>query len=417
MSETRAPFWRNYRFSLILLASITIGSIIGYVMGKDAVVLQPFAQVFLNLLFTIVVPLVFVTIASSVSSMLDMRRLGKIMGTMFVTFLVLSTIAALLALAAFTIFPPAEGFNLPLPEASNLGQTKIGDAIVKAFTVSDFNEILSRRNMLPLIFFSILIGICASSTCGKDSLVSRLLNELSKILMKAVSIIMLYAPIGLGAYFASLVGEFGPELLGAYAKAMAVYYPLCLIFFVTVLPLYAWYAGGREGVRRFWRHILPPTATSLGTQSSFASLPSNLEAAKNIGIPKDIRDVAMPVSTAIHMDGSVMGAMLKITFLFGMFGADFSGIGLYLVAILVAVAAGLVMSGIPGGGFIAEMLIISLFGFPPEAFAFIAMIAVLIDPPATAINVTTNTTTVMVITRQIEGKDWINKNYEDREAA
>jgi Na+/H+-dicarboxylate symporters len=162
-------------------------------------------------------------------------------------------------------------------------------------------------------------------------------------------------------------------------------------------------------VRRMIRHILPPTVTSLATQSSIASLPVNLEAAAKIGVPKDIRDIILPIGATMHMEGSVLAAMLKIAFLYGLYGYDFSGIGLYAICLVISIMAGVVMSGVPGGGLIGEMLIVTLFGFPPEAFPIIATIGFLVDAPATCINVTGDTVSSMVVTRLVEGKDWIDK--------
>ena len=408
--------WRNYRFPLILLASIILGSVIGIIWGEQAMVLQPLGQIFLNLMFTVVVPLVFFTISSAVGNMMNMRRLGKILGATFGVFLVTGGIAAVLVIVVLKIFPPALGVVLELPKAENFEAVKLADAIVRAITVSDFSALLSRSNMLPLIIFSMLFGFCVSATGGENNRVAALLDDLSRVMMKAIDIIMLYAPVGLCAYFASLVGEFGPKLIGAYGRAMLIYYPLCVLYFVVAFPLYAYYSGGMPAVRRMLRYIMPPTVTSLATQSSIATLPVNLEAAAKIGVPKDIRDIVLPMGATMHMEGSVLAAVLKIAFLLGLYNQDFSGAGMYISSFLIAIMAGVVMSGVPGGGLIGEMLIVSLFNFPPEAFPIIATIGFLVDPPATCINATGDTVSAMVVTRFVEGKDWVEKTREGEAA-
>lgn len=412
MPSTPSPagsIWKSYRFPLILVASIIIGSIIGIVLGEDAVMLKPFGQIFLNLMFTIVVPLVFVTIASAVGNMLNMRRLGKILGSMFGVFFVTGAIAAVLILVTVKLFPPALGIDLPMPENTEMEVVKLSEAIVKAITVEDFSGLLSRKNMLPLIVFSIIFGACVSIVGGEKNRIAVLLEDLSRIMMKAVDLIMLYAPIGLGAYFACLIGEFGTELIKAYARAMLIYYPLCLLYLVVAFPLYAYFAGGMTGVRRMIKYIVPPTLTSLATQSSIATLPVNLEAAANIGVPKDVRDIVLPIGATMHMEGSVLAAVLKIAFLYGIFGYDFSGMGLYVTSFFIAIMAGVVMSGVPGGGLIGEMLIVTLFGFPPEAFPIIATIGFLVDAPATCINASGDTIASMMVSRIVEGKDWLKR--------
>lgn len=234
-------------------------------------------------------------------------------------------------------------------------------------------------------------------------------------MMKVIDMIMKYAPIGLGAYFANLVGEFGPKLLGAYGRAMLVYYPVCILYFIIFFTLYAYWAAGKKGVRVMYKYILPPAATSVATQSSIATLPVNLEAAKNIGVPKDIREIILPIGATMHMDGTVFASILKIAFLFGIFGKPFTGIGTFASAMLISVMSGVVMSGVPGGGLIGEMLIVSLYGFPAEAFPIIATIGFLVDPIGTCINASGDTIASMMVTKLIEGKDWLEKRLESGE--
>lgn len=415
MSTTKKTFWENYRFSITLIISIAIGSIIGLIFGEKAIVLKPFGDIFLNLMFTAVTPLVFITIASAVGSMVNMRRLGKILGNMFLTFVVTGLIASVLILITVKLFPPAAGANIELGAAGELEKLSLANQIVQALTVNDFSKLLSRSNMLPLIVFSILFGYCVSAVGGEDNIVARALEALSNVMMKFISVIMLYAPIGLGAYFASLIGEFGPQLLGAYARAMIVYYPLCILYFFIAFAAYTYYAGGSLGVKTFFKNIIEPAVTSIATQSSIATMPVNLKAAARIGVPKDIREIILPIGATMHMDGTVLSSILKISFLFGIFGQEFSGIGTYFTAILLSILGGVVMSGVPGGGLIGEMLIVNMYGFPAEAFPIIATIGFLVDPPATCLNATGDTVASMVVTRMIEGKDWMAKKLTAHE--
>lgn len=408
MTNTKRSVWQSYRFPIILIISIVIGSIIGIIFGERAIVLKPFGDIFLNLMFTAVTPLVFITISSAVGSMVNMKRLGKILGNMFLTFVVTGLIAAVLIIFIVKIFPPAEGVNLVMESAEELEKISLSNQIVQALTVNDFSKLLSRSNMMPLIVFSIIFGYCVSSL-GEGNIIAKGLDALAKVMMKFIGVIMLYAPIGLGAYFASLIGEFGPQLLGAYARAMAIYYPLCVAYFFLAFAGYTYFAGGTPAVKSFFKNILEPTVTSIATQSSIATLPVNLDAAERIGVPKDIREIILPIGATMHMDGTVLSSILKISFLYGIFGQEFTGIGTYIIAIAISILGGVVMSGIPGGGLIGEMLIVNLFGFPSEAFPIIATIGFLVDPPATCINATGDTVASMIVTRLVEGKDWMKK--------
>jgi len=402
-------FWKNYRFPLTIIAAILLGSIIGVVFGEKTTVLKPFGDIFLNLMFTAVVPLVFATIASAVGNMTNKTRLGKILGWMLAVFLATGLIAAVVIIIAVKLYPPALGVNIPLQTGA--GETvALADRLVKAVTVSDFSLLLSRSNMLPLIVFSVMFGYCAG-TMGENNIMSRALTAFSTVMMKMVDLIMLYAPLGLCAYFASLVGEFGPQLIGAYSRAMLLYYPLCVVYFVVAFAVYAFFAGGKKGVKMFFANILSPAVTSLATQSSIATLPTNLESADKIGVPKDISGIVLPIGATMHMDGSVLAAILKISFLFGIFGMEFAGWQTYLISIVIAILSGVVLSGVPGGGLVGEMLIVSLMGFPPEAFPLIATIGFLVDPPATCLNVCGDTVASMMVARIIDGKNWMKRKH------
>lgn len=411
----KKSFWQNYRFPIILLIAIGIGSALGVIMGEKATMFKPLGEIFINLMFTAVVPMVFVTISSAVGNMLNMKRLGKILGSMFLVFFVTGLIAALIIFTVVTIFPPAAGANIAMEAAGELQEISLAEQVVKAVTVNDFVGLMSKANMLPLIVFSILFGFCVSTVGGEDNMIAKGLDALSKVLMKLISIIMLYAPIGLGAYFASLIGEFGPQLLGAYAKAMAIYYPVCFLYFFIAFAVYSYFAGGKEGVRRCFGNILPPAITAFATGSSIATLPVNLNAASKMGVPKDIREIILPIGATMHMDGTCLSSILKISFLFGIFGQDFTGVGTFITAMIISVLGGVVMSGVPGGGLIGEMLIVNLYGFPPEAFPIIATIGFLVDPPATMVNAAGDSVASMLVTRVVEGKNWLKKHVIEEE--
>ena len=409
MSEKKQSIWEAYKFSILLIGAILIGSLIGIHFGEAAVKLKPLGDLFINGMFMIVVPLVFITISSSIAGMNDMNRLGKIMKNLFLIFVGTGVVAFFYVFVVVKIFPPAAGVALEMPAAEALKPFQTGDQIVKAITVTDFPELISRKNMLPLIIFSIVFGICVNMIGEKGRAIAQGLEALSEVFLKMIGLLMYYAPIGLGAYFAALVGEHGKELLGSYARAIAVYYPLCLVYMFTAFPVYGYIAAGKEGIRAL-KHVISPAITAVATQSSIATLPLNLEACKKIGVPKDIREIVLPIGATAHMDGTVLSTILKISFLFGIFQIPFEGIGTYLSALALSVVGGVVMSGVPGGGLIGEMLIVTMYGFPAEAFPIIATIGYLVDPFATMINASGDTMASMLVTRAVEGKDWIKRN-------
>ncbi|MDR7071841.1 dicarboxylate/amino acid:cation symporter [Fictibacillus barbaricus] len=400
--------WRAYRSPIILLLAIAIGSVIGSVMGEKATVLKPFGDLFLNVMFMIVVPLVFFSISSSVANMAGAKRFGKIISSMMKVFLFTGVVAAVVSMAAIKFYPPADGVKIDLVKPDTASEkVSIGEQLVSTVTVPDFVDLLSRANMLALILFSVLLGLATSAVGEKGKPLASFLTAGSAVTLQMVKYVMFYAPIGLGAYFAALVGEFGPTLLGSYFKAVMFYYPFAIIYFFGFFTLYAWMAHGKLGIRTFWKNMVSPSVTSLATCSSAASIPVNLEASKKMGVPYDISETTIPLGATLHKDGSVIGGVLKITFLFGIFGMDFSGIDTYLLVGGIALLVGMVMGAIPQGGLIAEMLILSLFGFPVEALPIIAAISAIIDPPATLLNATGDNVASMMTARLVEGKNWL----------
>ena len=409
-----STFFKSYGFSIILIVSIGIGAVLGVVLKKEAVIFKPFGDVFLNLLFTAIVPLVFFSITSAVAGMSNIRRLGKILSAMLFVFILTGIAASAIMAVAVQYYPPAQGIELNLNIAAGLEQFKTSEQIVNAFAVPDFLDILSKKNMLALIIFSILIGLAASSVGEKGKAFSAFLASANEVMMMVIHYIMFYAPVGLCAYFAYFIGVYGPELLGSYFRAMKLYYPITILYFFLAFSLYAYIAAGGTGVHTFWRNIIPPSLTALATASSVATIPSNLEAANKTGIPKDISEVVIPIGATVHMEGSCLAAILKIAFLFGLFHMDFSGAQTILMAIGIAILCGTVVSGIPGGGVIGEILIISLYGFPPEVFPIITMIGTLVDPPATTVNAIGDNVASMMVARILGGKDWMQEGYQNR---
>lgn len=401
------PFLKSYGFSIILIMSIIIGSIMGIIYKKDAIVFKPFGDIFLNLLFTVIVPLVFFSISSAVAGMTNIRRLGKIMASMIFVFVVTGLIASIVMVIGVVLYPPAEGVKIALGAGVNAEHFKISDQIVKAFTAPDFADLLSKKNMLALIIFSILLGLATSASGERGKVFANFLTSASDVMMKLISFIMYYAPIGLCAYFAYLVGVFGPELLGAYMRATILYYPTAILYFFIAFTIYAFIAARSEGIRRFWRNIIPASLVALATGSSMATIPANIEAADKTGVPRDISEVVIPIGATIHMEGSCLAAILKIAFLFGVFQMNFFDVETIATAIGIALLVGVVVSGIPGGGTIGELLIISIYGFPLESFPIITMIGTLVDAPATMLNAIGDNVASMIVARMLGGKDWM----------
>ncbi|HNZ30756.1 MAG TPA: dicarboxylate/amino acid:cation symporter [Smithellaceae bacterium] len=400
-------FLSSYGFSITLIISLFIGTLLGIIFKQDAAVLKPFGDIFLNLLFTAIIPLVFFSISSSVAGITNVGRLGKIIFSMLLIFILTGIIASVVMIIGVTVYPPATGVVINFGTEFTPQPLTVSEEIVKALTTPDFADILSKKNMLALIIFSVLIGLATSTAGEKGKIFSDFLSSGNSVMTKMISFIMYYAPIGLCAYFAYLIGISGEKLLSSYARVMILYFPVAILYFFIVFSIYVTISAGNNGLRKFWRNIIPPSLIALATGSSIATIPSNLQAADKIGVPKEIREVIIPIGATMHMEGSCLAAVLKIAFLFGIFNMNFAGTETILTALGIALLTGIVVSGIPGGGTIGELMIISFYGFPPEVFPIIMMIGTIVDAPATMVNAVGDNVSSIMVARIMEGKHWI----------
>lgn len=408
-------FLTTYKQSLILLAAIIVGTIAGLIFGERITFLKPLGDLFLNLLLVIIVPLIFLTIASSIAKMSHPKRIGKILTNAIVIIVIMSVVAVIFGLLG-TLFielvkvedKDALMATLDLGESAEVEDLTILDRTVQALSVDDFVDLFSRQNMIAIIVMSILFGIAANMSGEKAKPVIAFLDSATDIVMNLLKIIMYYAPIGLGVYFAVLIGTFGGSLALGYAKTFIVYTLVSIVFFFVAYSMYAYIAGGKKGFKIFWSNILPSTITALATCSSAASIPVNLEACKKMGIPNDIAEPVIPLGTNVHKDGSIIGSVFKIMFLVYLFGTALT-YGTVLQITGVALVATLLVTAVPiGGGTISEMMILVMMGYPIGALPVLTMIATIIDAPATALNVVGDVSTAMLTARMTDGKEWIN---------
>ncbi|MEG1288474.1 MAG: cation:dicarboxylase symporter family transporter, partial [Bacilli bacterium] len=254
-------FLKNYKSTIILLLAVIIGAIAGIIFKDKALIVKPLGDLFLNLLLVVIVPLIFFTITASISKMKQPKRLSKILFSILGMFIVTSIVAVLVGFISTSVV------NLVKPEDTNkikevftdtsveTNDLNLLERTVNTISVNDFPLLLSKSNMIALIVISILFGIAVNMAGVKGKKVSELLDSFSEVMMKLINIIMYYAPIGLGCYFAALVGTIGGTIAVGYLKTFVVYLLVSLIFFFGVYSLYAFIAGGKRGLKAFWKNI------------------------------------------------------------------------------------------------------------------------------------------------------------------
>ena len=405
-------FIKDYWFILSMLTGIIAGCIVGAIW-PGATCLQPLGTVFINMMFCVVVPMVFCSIASAIANMGNVKRAGKVLGVTIATFMVTAAIASVLMYIICRCIPLVKG-DYPVVQGEVGVTLGVADMIINFFTKPDFAELWSRKAILPLIIAAIIFGFGVQMAGGKETLTAKILADLTNCLMKVITY---YAPIGFFGFFAYLVAYYGPKLIGDYGRTLIIYYVMCFAYMLISSPIYARFGGGKGAAKVMFQHLLKPAAVSFGTCSSVATIPTNMEVAEDTGISKDVSEIVLPLGATMHMDGSAMSAIIKVAFLFGMFGMDF-GTKEAILAIIVAVFSSVAMSGVPGGGGTGELVLCTIF-FPDNlAVAYTVALALgnLVDPPATMVNAAGDYVVSFIVSRYVDGKDWLQKKLHPTKA-
>lgn len=405
---------KNYKQSIILIGSLIIGTIVGLIFKEKATVLEPLGTLFINMLLVVVVPLIFLSITTSIGKIDKPKRVGKILRSIIIAFVFTSLVSVVIGLTSLKIrlvdSGDANKITALLDESTEVSDdASVLDKLVNSVSTNDFVNLLSKNNILALIVISILSGLAINKSGEKGKSFLKVLDSAYEVLQNLIKILMYYAPIGLGCYFASFTGTFGASVTQGFVKILVIYTILVLFVYFVIYSLYAYMAAGKIGVKKYWANIIPASVTALSTCSSAASIPVNTECAKKIGVSEDIASPTITLGTSFHKDGSIIGSVFKIMFLVYLFDMPVSGIKVLGVSLLATI----LVTAVPiGGGTISEMLILKLMGFPVAALPILTIIATIIDAPATLLNVTGDCASSMLVSRMVDGKDSLKKELE-----
>ena len=413
-------FLSNYKSTIILIAAIIVGSILGVIFKEKAAVVAPLGDVFLNLLLVIIVPLIFLNIVTAITKMESPKRMGKIIGIIVAVFLCMSLISVLVGFGAtinsnLVSVEDGEAIRSSLEDVETEDEElNILERTANLLTVGDFPSLFSKNNITALLVFAIMFGVAVRMSGEAGEPVKKVVESANVVIENLLKIIMYYAPIGLGCYMAAMVGTFGATIALGYVKTFVIYLVVSIVFYIVLYTLYAFIAGGKKGIKAFWKNAIPPTLTALATCSSAASIPVNITAAKKMGVPSDIAETTIPLGTSFHKDGTIIGSMFKIMFLVALFGVEMTTAGDILGMLGIALVANLLVTAVPiGGGTISEMFIITMMGFPVSALPILTIIATIIDAPATVLNSVGDSVSSMLVARFVDGKNWLKEETKN----
>ena len=392
-SPMKSSFLNNYGQTLLLLLGVGIGALCGALLGPSASVVKPVGELFLNLMFVLVVPLVFFSIASSMYRMTKDRKVGSVLGWSIAVFFVTSVVAGVLTWLVCEFWNPLGQFATRIPpERTGVGGLVIGGnsvarTIVNMFTVDDFTKLLSHTNLLPLIVFSGFFGIATALAGEKGGPVARFLHSGMSVVMEVMRILMYAAPVCLGCYFADLTGRIGGQIAGGYLNTLLIFLAVTVVLFFAVNTAYMALLGGMEAVKKYWKNIPGPALLAVSTCSSAATIPVSIQASKEMGMSETVAESVIPIGINVHKDGSVIAGVLRIVFTVAFFGL--SGYGCFEI-VGIAILTSLVVGAIPVGGMTAEILACSFLGIEPGFAGTLLVISTLVDIPATLLNTSDN---------------------------
>ena len=418
--EKVRKFLKNYKTMLLLILAMIIGAIAGLIFKEDAMAVKPLGDLFLNLMFVIIVPLVFLTIALAVAKVKHPKRLGKIMVSTVIIFLITSVIAVVIGFATTYFVDLVDAGDsssireLFDGEVSTDTDLNFLERTVQLISVDDFTGLLSKDNVVALLVCALIVGFAMRMSGEKAEPLLKVMESAHSVVFNFIKITMYYAPIGIGCYFASYVGSFGASIAAGFLKTFVLYALVALAYYVIMYSLYAFISGGRKAVKAWWTNILPSTFTALATCSSAACIPINIDSAKKMNVSEDVAETTISLATNLHQDGSMIGSVFKIMFLACLFGLNTADPGTIGQILITALVASVLISAVPiGGGTISEMVIISMMGYPVAALPVLTMVATVIDAPATALNAVGDTSCSLLVSRVVDGKDWVTANHEE----
>ena len=404
--KNEMSFLKNYGATLLLLLGLVAGGVVGALWSETAAALRPVGTLFLNLVFVLVVPLVFFSVARSMIVMRGSGVIGKVLGIALCVFLFMGLVSGVLSYGLMSIWNPftalegrggtAAGF---MGEGMNWG-----DALVGAVSVNDFPLLFSREHLLPLIVFSALVGLAVAALGQKATVISQFIHEGEAVVMKMMGMVMKLAPIGIGCYFADTIGQLGSSIVGDYLEIFLVVCVACAVVYFIVNTLYAVFCKLPPG--KFWREMIAPSVTAVGTCSSAACMGVVMDSAKKLGVSEKISDGVVPLGTNLHKDGSVITSVAKVLFAIYFYGLmpESSAFGTAALVIGLAILESIVVGAIPVGGMTGEILICAVLGLDPSFAATLLIIGTICDIPATLLNVSGNLVAPLFVHRLLPEK-------------
>ena len=368
-----------------ILIGMVVGAALGAFLGEQVEVIQPIGDLFIRVLVLAAVPLVFFNLLAGLTALSDVRIFGRLAGKIMSYYVITDLVAISLGIGAMAILRPGVGMQLSEQVEGPVGAIPSVTEVLLGMVPTNVFQAFSEGNVVQLVVISVLLGVATILIGGSAG--KRLANayqDLARLFRKLVDLILLIAPVGIGALMAVTVGRYGTQLIGPMTKFLLGVWTAQFVVFLGYMMLLRFFTSRSPG--RFLRDTGPLWATTAATTSSLASLSVGLEVAEKISLPRAVYSFTLPLGAQLNKDGTsvMLGAVLLFT-------AQAAGVEFAPAAFLTILLVGLLLSegsgGIPGGGFVIALIYVQAFNLPIEVAAIVGGIYRLVDMGNTTVNI------------------------------
>jgi len=407
-------WWRGLALWKKIFIGLCLGLVVGLLFKDVALMLKPVGTLFINMIKMLIVPLVFVTLVTGITSMEDLSKMRRIGVKTFSIYLVTTAIAVAIGLAFGILFEPGAGVALSNTAAVAAKKAPpLVDTLLALIPTNPMDSLV-KGDILQIIVFAIFLGIAISMAGEKGKPVAAFFESFSEVMFKLTEIVISFAPIGVFGLMAWVSASYGIDVLISLAKVIGCVYIACLVHMALTM------GGGIALIARlnpikFFKGIASAQTVAFTTTSSSGTLPiTTSNTIHNLGVSKPIASFVLPLGATINMDGTAIYQGICAMFVAQAFGIDLT-FGNYLTIILTATLASIGTAGVPGAGLIMLSLVLTSVNLPLEGIAIIAGIDRILDMARTTVNITGDAMTAVIVAKgegELDEKIYNQDNVE-----
>jgi len=405
--QMRRPWYRP-SLTIQIMIGLVVGGVIGWLRPDWGNAVYFLRDIFINLIKSIIAPLVFSTIVVGIAGAGALRKVGRMGAKALIYFEIVTTAALFIGLAVVNFTKPGAGVTLAATSTDVIKTIEhshpktLVETIVHAFP-SSVIEAMVRGDVLQIVMFSVLFALAVSAIGEKGKPIVRAMESLSQIMFKFTNYVMLFAPIGVGAAMAHTIGTQGPGVLVNLGKLIGSLYLALVIFILLVFGLVIWIA--RIPLRQFVKAVREPATLAFATTSSESALPKAMESMERFGVPRHIVGFVMPTGYSFNLDGSTL--YLALASVFVAQAAETTtgwhmGFGQQIVMVLTLMLTSKGVAAVPRASLVILLATVNSFlpsGLGPIGVAIIFGVDELMDMGRTCVNVIGNCLATVVVAR------------------